>query len=427
MPSRLRGFINLHLAADEVRQITEQFAGSCIPNRQVLWTGMTREFAQNWADEHDMQTLTTAMGPLMENDSPARSATKKSRTTWTKYIHGASALFAWHVSKGECVTVLSQPPPERFHPSGATSFQIIEEPIIKGRLGNRPVQRIDVVHPTVLGAFKASYQLWPHDHAFIWVSVFGDKKVGHWRQVKPRRAVTGVEDAVCSGDGSMDTSTATAQARKVQEEEVRGRRAPLTSIEERLRDLKRKQSREMKMLLKERAGTQRQLQDRHAKETQSFEKKQTQKRKALQVKGERRMLHEKGMREMGLLQARHRQDMTGFREEDRRIVKRLKERQKREREGLRQWTTRGGEGKSSASNPQYSLGVGEQETQPSTLQPDPRQKEGLDEERSQGVGSEILSWPHNGTWISGSRLLLILSGGGSILMKAIESGFRFTY
>lgn len=47
------------------------------------------------------------------------------------------------------LTVLYRPPPERFNPSQGTYYQIIEEPIIMGKVGSRRVQRIEVVHPTM--------------------------------------------------------------------------------------------------------------------------------------------------------------------------------------------------------------------------------------------------------------------------------------
>lgn len=50
-------------------------------------------------------------------------------------MKGASAIFAWFVSRGEKVTVLSPPPPSRFHPIGLTNFQEIEKPILKGKGG----------------------------------------------------------------------------------------------------------------------------------------------------------------------------------------------------------------------------------------------------------------------------------------------------
>lgn len=78
---------------------------------------MLREEAQSWADRHGMQTLTTAMGSLMNLEVTVRAKSKKSSEAWSKYVRGASAVFAWHISQGERVTMLTPPPPQRFHPS----------------------------------------------------------------------------------------------------------------------------------------------------------------------------------------------------------------------------------------------------------------------------------------------------------------------
>jgi hypothetical protein len=58
-------------------------------------------------------------------------------------VKGVSALFSWYISKGENVTVLSPPPPERFHPPGRTNFQAIERPILKRRTTGSAVLQID--------------------------------------------------------------------------------------------------------------------------------------------------------------------------------------------------------------------------------------------------------------------------------------------
>ena len=59
-----------YLTVDEELQIRQQFHSTWRPNNQVMWSGMLREYAQAWADEHDMATLTTAMGPLMTLGHP---------------------------------------------------------------------------------------------------------------------------------------------------------------------------------------------------------------------------------------------------------------------------------------------------------------------------------------------------------------------
>lgn len=191
IPDRIRVFIDRHVTSKEQRQINDQFLASLKRNRQVLWSGMPRDVSQRWADEHGMQTLSTAMGPLMDRHYHVCQGQKKSDKQWSKYVHGASAIFALHIScQSDVVTLLTPPPPSRFHPSGGTSFQLIEEPIIKGKLGNRHVQRIDIVHPTVRGASLTLYQFWPVDQYPRWVFKFGNtnKRVA-WRKVKTRHKV----------------------------------------------------------------------------------------------------------------------------------------------------------------------------------------------------------------------------------------------
>lgn len=63
---------------EDETQILQQLDGEWRRNEQVLWTGIPREKAQIWADEHHMQTLTTAMGPLMQKESPSTRKKKKS-------------------------------------------------------------------------------------------------------------------------------------------------------------------------------------------------------------------------------------------------------------------------------------------------------------------------------------------------------------
>ncbi|KAG9235613.1 hypothetical protein BJ875DRAFT_344071, partial [Amylocarpus encephaloides] len=143
------------------------------PNKQVLWSGIPRDGVQRWADKHEMQTLTTAIGPLMDLSHPLCLRKQKSKDAWSKYIKGASAIFASYISRGEGVTVLSPPPPERFHPSGQTNYQAIEEPIVKGLLGTSAVSRIEMVHPTIKGAEDINYQIWPVDNTATRTVRFG--------------------------------------------------------------------------------------------------------------------------------------------------------------------------------------------------------------------------------------------------------------
>jgi hypothetical protein len=56
-----------YLSVQEALQILEQFqSNDWIPNGHVLWSGIPREKAQEWADRHRLQTLTTEMGRLMD-------------------------------------------------------------------------------------------------------------------------------------------------------------------------------------------------------------------------------------------------------------------------------------------------------------------------------------------------------------------------
>ena len=100
-----------------------------------------------------------------------------SSTQWSRYIRGASAIFAWHIARGESVTVLSRPPPVRFNPSGHSTYQEIEEPIIRGHLGQHAVNLITIVHPMVTGAEEFLYEVWPRDQGSTWTKNFGVQTV----------------------------------------------------------------------------------------------------------------------------------------------------------------------------------------------------------------------------------------------------------
>jgi hypothetical protein len=67
-----------------------------------------------------------------------------SKIQWSKYIKGASVIFTWYMAGSEMVTVLSPPPPGRFHPSGMTTYQAIEEPILKWAIAGGANLRIEL-------------------------------------------------------------------------------------------------------------------------------------------------------------------------------------------------------------------------------------------------------------------------------------------
>lgn len=141
------------LTVEEVYQICHQFHNDqWLPGCQVMWSGVRRQLVQSWADRNGMQTLTTAMGPLMVHEQPQCLWSRKSSKQWSRYMKGASAMFAYHIAQDEGVaTVLSPPPPHRYNPCGGSNYQTIEEPSLKGKLGPR-VTKIEIVHPTIFDA-----------------------------------------------------------------------------------------------------------------------------------------------------------------------------------------------------------------------------------------------------------------------------------
>ena len=171
------------LSLQEAADISERFqSNEWIPNGQVLWSGVPYEIAQDWAASHHLQTLTIAMGPLMNKKHPDCLKSKKTHHEWSRYVHGASAVFAWHIAQGEKVTLLSPPPPERFNPSGLSYYQVIEEPIIKGLFGPSAVDKMIIAHPTVKESEENLYELWPNDEGDEWLQKFGSRRLQtHWR------------------------------------------------------------------------------------------------------------------------------------------------------------------------------------------------------------------------------------------------------
>ncbi|RWQ95428.1 hypothetical protein C8Q69DRAFT_486498 [Paecilomyces variotii] len=179
------------LTPEEASQICNQFHSARWKHgRQVMWSGVPRSLVQTWADKHRMQTLTTAMGPLMVHSDPHCLWSRKSSKRWSKYMKGASAMYAYHIAQNkEPVTVLSPPPPEQYNPYGGSNYQTLEEPILKGKLGPK-VAQIEMVHPTVPGAEEFHYRIWPNDETFSWYENFGHPHPAtHWRRVVARQAL----------------------------------------------------------------------------------------------------------------------------------------------------------------------------------------------------------------------------------------------
>ncbi|KAK1470213.1 hypothetical protein CCUS01_06598 [Colletotrichum cuscutae] len=182
-----------YLTSEEFEQIIRQFK-SCpwLENKQVLWSGLMKDQVQEWAAQRGMQTLTTAMGPLMDSGNPLCLRRTKSSCAWSKYTKGASLVFAWRISQGSYTTVLTPPPPERFHPDGLTNWQDIEEPVLKGRLGTPTSCAILLVHPAVQEAQNFRYQVWPVDYTDKWLKKFkvNQASIHTWRTISKSRAHT---------------------------------------------------------------------------------------------------------------------------------------------------------------------------------------------------------------------------------------------
>jgi hypothetical protein len=162
------------LTKQEADEIHEQFQSlPFLPGNQVMWTGVPQTLVQRWSDENGMKTLTTSMGPLMDKKHPSCPRLSKNKRQWRRYIKGASGIYAYHVPKGNVITVLSRPPPQRLNPLGCSTYQTIEEPVLKGAHGGTPVSRIYMVHITVVGAENDRYQVWPNDETHKWIEKHG--------------------------------------------------------------------------------------------------------------------------------------------------------------------------------------------------------------------------------------------------------------
>jgi hypothetical protein len=189
-----------YLSNEESLQIRQQFEKRCRRDRQVFWSGVPYQRVQPWAEKRRLETLKIAMGPLMKAESPLCLRRTKTLDQWKRYIKGASAIFALYVLEGKVVTLLLPPPLERFHPSGNTSYQAVEEPILK----SKPELRIEVVHLTVPGAEDFRYQLWPVDEIETWIARFGIPHIEHhWRMVKKKPSVR-TQDAVITSPCNID-------------------------------------------------------------------------------------------------------------------------------------------------------------------------------------------------------------------------------
>jgi hypothetical protein len=194
------------LSTVEQEKINQQFKNECRPDSQVLWSGIPHPVAQAWAKNRNFQTLSTAMGPLMDVQHPSCLKRTKSPMQWSVYMKGASALFAYHIARHSSkVTVLSPPPPITHNPNGYTNYQIIEEPILKGVVGGYPIQCVQMAHPTVKGAEAFTYQSWPTDRTEEWTGRFSHSSIPRtlWRTVSMKPAIQNIITIVASAESGI--------------------------------------------------------------------------------------------------------------------------------------------------------------------------------------------------------------------------------
>lgn len=201
------------LSSEEVDQIVQQFNHECRPDSQVLWSGIPKQIAQAWARKRNLQTLTTAMGPLMDSQHSSCLKRIKSTQQWGIYIKGASALFAYHITRQSSkVTVLLPPPPQKLNPNGHTNYQLLEEPILKGLIGGHSIGCVQMVHPTVKGAETFTYQSWPIDETEEWTKKFSLSTIvwTSWRSIRLNKTIQHIIAIVTvAKDGNPYTESVT--------------------------------------------------------------------------------------------------------------------------------------------------------------------------------------------------------------------------
>ncbi|KAG8630512.1 hypothetical protein KVT40_002131 [Elsinoe batatas] len=156
------------------------------------------------------------MGVLTDPTHPSCLKQHKSKLQWTSYVKGASALFACHITRSTKVTVLLPPPPEKLNPSGLSNYQLIEEPILQGIVGNHIVGKIGMVHSTVVGAEYFWYENWPIDRTVEGTDRFPNPAVTwpSWRALRSDSklqqimSIVGLtkEYVLCAGSIAVSTS-----------------------------------------------------------------------------------------------------------------------------------------------------------------------------------------------------------------------------
>jgi hypothetical protein len=152
-----------YLTREEAEQIIDRFEK--IPqssDRLLFWTGVPREWAQQWANNNGMLTLTSAMGPLMDSTDQGCLRRVKAQGEWSKYVKGASGIFARYACRRGIVRVLTLPPSWAGFIRPESTYRTIEEPVLKGVSGCYSAKQINTVHLlATLGELE--YQTWPEN------------------------------------------------------------------------------------------------------------------------------------------------------------------------------------------------------------------------------------------------------------------------
>lgn len=173
-----QGLYNKYLTASEADQIRKQFEGADNGRKLLFWTNVPRALAQEWANANGANTLSTMMGPLMDEING-----QKKGKEWSKYVKGVSCLFAELAAQKVSVLVLTTAPGVARHRKEST-FRSLEEPILKTSAS----LQINYVHPTVQGAETVEYSRWPVDNTLLWLQRFGREKqvdpVELWKQLR---------------------------------------------------------------------------------------------------------------------------------------------------------------------------------------------------------------------------------------------------
>ncbi|KAJ6781010.1 hypothetical protein PWT90_09606 [Aphanocladium album] len=158
----------------EASQIWARFNSCCDASRLVLWSGIPFARAERWARQHGRQTLTQAMGPLMDKSDPRCRVHCKTANQWRRYVHAASILFTLYVSGGDEVVVLTPHPPQRLNPHRESYYQNIEEPWLKACCCAEEEEtgtfQIRFAHPRVEEAQDYIYEYWPVDRVSAWTA-----------------------------------------------------------------------------------------------------------------------------------------------------------------------------------------------------------------------------------------------------------------